>query len=355
MNPRFWAGRRVFVTGHTGFQGAWLLLWLRRLNAEVCGYALAPPTTPSLYAKSHAGQGVLAVDGDLRDLSHLQRTLDAFAPEVVLHLAAQAAVPEAYREPVDTFASNVMGTVHVLEAARRHGRPLALVHVSGDRVYRPDGRLQPYREGDELGGRDPYAASKACAELVAGCYALSWLDDDGRVALATARSGPVVGGGDWSPYEPLPAMLAAVLAGRPPPLHEPQARHPWLHVLDVLDGYLSLAEALASARRGAGGDWNFGAVAGEAITQAQAAERLARHFGLPTAWVPAPGASLHEVPPLELDSRKAARALGWRCRLSPIEAVDWTATWHRACARGVPAADACQRQIDAYLARGAGA
>jgi len=353
VNPRFWAGRRVFVTGHTGFQGAWLLQWLRRLDARICGYALPPPTTPSLYGLARAGHGVQTVEGDVRDLPHLQRTLDAFAPEVVLHLAAQSAVPEAYREPVDTFSSNVMGTVHVLEAARRHGRPLALVNASSHRVYRHDGRVQPYREGDEIGGRDPHAASKACAELVASSYALSWLDGEGRVALANARSGPVVGGGDWSPHRPLPAMLAAALAGRPPPLHDPQARHPWVHVLDVLDGCLGLAEALAVPRGGAGGDWNFGAAAGTAVTQAQAAERLARHFGLAPAWVPAPGASLHEDPPLELDSRKAERSLGWRCRLTPTEAVDWTAQWHRACARGVPAADACRMQIDAYMARSA--
>jgi len=355
VNPRFWAGRRVLVTGHTGFQGAWALLWLRQLGAQVCGYALAPPTTPSLYAQARAGHGVQAVEGDVRDLPHLQRTLDAFAPEVVLHLAAQAAVPEAYREPVDTFSSNVMGTVHVLEATRRHGRRLALVNASSHRVYRHDGRVQPYREGDELGGRDPHAASKACAELVASSYALSWLDSEGRVSLANARSGPVVGGGDWSPHRPLPAMLAAALAGRPPPLHNPQARHAWVHVLDVLDGFLVLAEALAAPRSQAGGDWNFGAEAGGAITQAQAAERLARQLGLTAAWVHAPGASLHEDPPLEIDSRKAARTLGWRCRLTPAEAVDWTAQWHRACARGVPAADACRMQIDAYMARDAAA
>jgi CDP-glucose 4,6-dehydratase len=343
------------VTGHTGFPGAWLLQWLRRLDAEVCGYGLAPPTTPSLYALAHAGEGVQTVEADLRDLPALQQAVDAFAPDVVLHLAAQSGALEAYREPVHTFSSNVMGTLHVLEAARRHGRALALVNVSTDSVYRVDGRRHGYREGDELGGQDPHATSKACAELVAGCYALSWLDADGRVALANARSGPVIGGGDWAPQRPLPAMLAAALAGRPARLRQPQARQPWLHVLDVLAGYLQVAEALMQRRGEAGGDWNLGAAADDAITLAQTAERLAGHFGVPTAWVPSPGASLHDDQPLALDSRKAARRLGWRCKLSPTEAVDWAAQWHRACARGISAADACRRQIDAYMARGAGA
>jgi CDP-glucose 4,6-dehydratase len=351
MTPSsFWHGRRVFVTGHTGFKGAWLCLLLRHLGATARGYALPPPTDPSLYLLARAGEGVDAIEGDLRDLSKLAAALHGFDPEVVLHLAAQSVVFEAYRDPVDTYATNVLGTVHLLEAVRRAGKSMAVVNVTTDKVYVNRQWAWPYREDDTLGGHDPYSNSKACAELVAQAYGASYFAAAG-VALASARAGNVIGGGDWTPHQLVPTVVAAAQAGRAVELRQPASVRPWQHVLDCLSGYLALAERLVASPDAGSGGWNFGPASSEVVTVAEVSQRLAGHWGLAPGWVAQASVDTpREERELRLDSSRAASELGWRCRLDTNTAIDWVADWHRDVERGSTPRDACQRQIDAFLA-----
>lgn len=355
MSPNFWRGRRVFITGHTGFKGAWLCLWLRQLGAQVCGYALAPPTQPSLYESADAAQGLQSITGDVRDLAHLSQALAEFAPETVLHMAAQSVVLSAYQDPADTFSTNVMGTVNVLEAVRRAARPVALVNVTTDKVYLNQRWPWSYRENDLLGGRDPYSNSKACSELVTQSYCHSFfpiaeLSRHG-VAVASARAGNVIGGGDWTPHQLVPAVMAAVQAGKPVELRNPSAVRPWQHVLDCLHGYLTLAEQLHQRPQQAAGDWNFGPPSDEIYTVAQVAEALARHWRVQPAWVQATGTHPREEHELRLDCSKAARQLPWRCALSTGTALDWVAQWQLQVQGGQSARDVCSEQIAAFMAR----
>ena len=352
MTPGFWSGRRVFVTGHTGFKGAWLCLWLQQLGAQVRGYALAPPTDPSLFALADAGAGIDTVTADVRDLPRLSAAVAEFAPEVVLHMAAQSVVLSSYQDPVQTFSTNVLGTVHLLEAVRRAGRPMAVVNVTTDKVYRNHERARPYREDDALGGHDPYSASKACAELVGQSFAASFFGAEQGVALASARAGNVIGGGDWTPHQLVPAVIAAMLAGQPAVLRHPAAVRPWQHVLDCLHGYLTLAEALVRSPQTAAGDWNFGPPADEVVTVAEVAQTLAAHWQQHPGWVAADGAHPHEAQQLRLDAGKAAQQLGWRCRWTTTEALAAVAQWHRQVQGGSPPRSVCTAQIEAFMAAG---
>ena len=360
MNREFWNGRRVFVTGHTGFKGAWLCLLLERLGATVAGYALAPPTDPSLYDRADAGARVVNTTADLRELGRLTEAMRAFEPEVVLHLAAQSVVLTAYAAPVDTFATNVLGTVHVLEAIRTalagtpRAQPLAVVNVTTDKAYLNQRWPWPYRETDTLGGRDPYSNSKACAELVMQSYRDSYfpaerLAEHG-VALASARAGNVVGGGDWTPHQLVPAVIAAAQRGEAVALRNPAGVRPWQHVLDCLHGYLTLAEQLALAPQVAIGQWNFGPRADEVYTVAQVSELIARHWGVEPAWTTASAETPREEHELRLDCSLAERQLKWRCALDTPTAFDWVADWHLRVERGATARQACEAQIDAFLA-----
>lgn len=361
MNPGFWRGRRVFVTGHTGFKGAWLCLWLKRLGAEVGGYALQPPTEPSLYALAAAGEGVQHTAADVRDGARLAQALAAFEPEVVLHMAAQSVVLSAYEDPADTFATNVQGTVLLLDAVRKAGRPMAVVNVTTDKVYLNQRWAWPYREVDALGGRDPYSNSKACSELVTQSYVHSFFPPEALaqhgVAVACARAGNVIGGGDWTPHQLVPAVVAAAMAGQPVALRNPTAVRPWQHVLDCLNGYLTLAEQLVRAPHAAIGDWNFGPPVGEIVTVAQVAEALARHWQVQPPWQQAQGHTPREEHELRLDCSKAERGLGWRCTLPTAQALDWVAQWYARVQAGEDARSVSLAQIEAYtalLARAAG-
>ena len=354
MNAEHWRGRRVFITGHTGFKGAWLCLWLRQLGAQVCGYALPPPTQPSLFALADAGAGLQNITADVRSLAQLSAAIADFAPQVVLHMAAQSVVLTAQQDPADTFFTNVMGTVNVLEAVRRAGRPLVLVNVTTDKVYLNQRWPWAYRETDSLGGRDPYSNSKACSEMVTQSYAHTYfplhaLQQHG-VALATARAGNVVGGGDWTPHQLVPAVVAAAQTSQPVQLRNPLAVRPWQHVLDCLHGYLTLAEQLQLQPQLASGDWNFGPASDEIFTVQQVAEQLAGHWQVKPAWVQAPGCQPKEEQELRLDCSKAARQLPWRCALHTAQALEWVAQWHQATQNGQTAQQASLAQIEAYMA-----
>jgi CDP-glucose 4,6-dehydratase len=349
----FWRGRPVVVTGHTGFKGGWLTLWLAQLGAEAHGYALAPPTEPSLFAAARV-RDALASDtrADLADLARLAATFAGVQPEVVFHLAAQPLVKEGYRDPLRTLASNVMGTAHVLEAARACRSVRAVVVVTTDKVYRNRERRRPYREADPLGGRDPYSASKAAAEIVTASYRESFFGGgDGHPArVATARSGNVIGGGDWAADRLVPDCLRAFAAGEAVRLRFPHSVRPWQHVLEPLCGYLLLAELLA----GPGGErfaraWNFGPDAGGDATAGQLAGLAARCWGPRAGVADAPAVRQpHEAGLLRLDSARARKQLGWRPRWSLEESVERTLAWHRAWGAGADMAAFSLGQIAAY-------
>lgn len=352
MTSGFWGGRRVLVTGHTGFKGAWLSLWLDSLGAEVHGYALDPPTQPSLYEQASVARSVRSTIADVRDLPRLCDAIERAQPEIVFHLAAQSLVLRSYEDPVETYSTNVLGTVHVLEALRRSRRACALVNVTTDKVYENKHSSSGYRETDELGGHDPYSSSKAGSELVTTAYRSSFFPIGGSeppiVSIATARAGNVIGGGDWTPGQLVPDAVAALAAGRPVALRHPDAVRPWQHVLDCLSGYLVLAEHLVSTGEAASGAWNFGPLDSDEVSVSVLVEAIAERLGAVEAWAQDPEPHAAEEAELLLDSTKAARLLGWVPRLTLDVAVDWVVDWYRAHAAGVDAAKLCREQINRY-------
>jgi CDP-glucose 4,6-dehydratase len=353
MNPSFWRGKRVLVTGHTGFKGSWLCLLLDALGAEVSGYALAPPTNPSLFELAAVGDLVESTIADVRDLPALSDYMRSRSPDVVLHMAAQSVVLASYDDPVDTYSTNVLGTVHALEAVRRMGKPCTVVNVTTDKCYENKNWVWGYRESDELGGRDPYSNSKACTELVGHSYRESFFPPSNwrehGVGLASARAGNVIGGGDWTPRQLIPETMAAFAQARPVVLRHPDAVRPGQHVLDCLTGYLSLAEALAADAPSFDGAWNFGPASEESRPVSYIVETLASFWKLESAWVTDGARHAPEENQLRLDTSKAAARLGWTCRLSLDVALSWVASWYQDHHRGLAARDLCCGQIDAYL------
>jgi CDP-glucose 4,6-dehydratase len=357
INPGFWAGRRVLLTGHTGFKGAWLALWLRELGAEVYGFALPPPSDPSLYSLACGGALVRDIMGDVRDLAAVRGAYAEARPDVVLHLAAQALVRPSFEDPVGTYATNVLGTVHVLEAARLRGDVQAVVVVTSDKAYENREWHWAYRESEAMGGYDPYSSSKGCAELVTAAYRRSFFavtPDDNRAAIASVRAGNVVGGGDWALDRIVPDCVRAFLAGDKVALRNPQATRPWQHVLEPLAGYLLLAERLATAgaaRVDFAEAWNFGPSESDALPVGELVEILVRHWGEGTGWVDDTAPKPHEAFYLKVDSSKARARLGWRPVLGVHEALAWCADWYRRQAAGEAALSLCLEQIARYQAR----
>ena len=343
----FWQGRRVLVTGHTGFKGSWLTAWLLRLGARVTGFALPPATNPAAFTLLGLQGKIDSRFGDVRDHEAIADVLARVQPEIVFHLAAQPLVVPGYREPRETFETNVLGTVNLLEAARRVDALAAIVVVTTDKGYAERNDGEAYREDDRLGGRDPYAASKACAELVAACYRDAYLRERG-VALATVRAGNVIGGGDWSAHRLIPDLVSSLVRGEPLELRNPGATRPWQHVLDPLAAYLLLAERLV-ANADLARAWNVGPDPDCAATVAEVVARFER------AWDGAAEhrevtAHYHEAPQLILDASAARRELGWSPRLDLDAAIHYTAGWYRAHAGGQPVEIITEQQIARYEA-----
>lgn len=339
----FWRGKRVFLTGHTGFKGGWLALWLHELGAEVAGYALPPPTTPNLFTVGRVEQVLKHIEGDIRDLPGLSRAVENFAPEILFHLAAQPLVRASYKAPVETFAINLMGTVNVLAAVSRLAAPCVTMLVTSDKVYEENsGR---HVESGRLGGGDPYSASKACAELAAASFPLP-----NRHRAATLRSGNVIGGGDWAQDRLVADFMRAMMAGEFLRLRQPGAVRPWQHVLDPLCGYLLAAEFFCrdlTARTA----WNFGPAVTSEVTVAEIAERLCRFWGDSAAFSIEPEpVPLHEATVLRLDSAKAREELGWRPRFELDEALLRTVEWFRAFGKGNDMRQESVAQIAVYAA-----
>ncbi len=349
----FWAGRRVLLTGHTGFKGAWLALWLAQMGARVTGFALPPPSEPSLHAL--ACDGVLADDimGDLRDAAAVDAAYARARPEVVFHLAAQALVRPSFADPIATYATNVMGTAHVLDAARRQGGVAAMVVVTSDKAYENREWHWAYREDEAMGGHDPYSSSKGCAELVTAAFRRSYFAPAGHAtAVATARAGNVLGGGDWAEDRVVPDCIRAFLAGEKVALRSPGATRPWQHVLEPLAGYLALAERLATGEgraRFAEG-WNFGPAEADAVPVGELVSTLARFWGGDAAWELDARPQPHEAHYLKVDASKARALLGWQPALGLADALAWTVDWYRAQAGGADARALCLDQIARYRA-----
>jgi CDP-glucose 4,6-dehydratase len=353
VNSSFWSGRRVFITGHTGFKGGWLALWLHRLGAEVSGYALPPPTQPSLYQAAGIARLLRSVEGDIRDGAALAGVLQSARPEVVFHLAAQPLVRRSYREPVESYATNVMGTVHLLEAVRRCDSVRAVAVITSDKCYdneeRPSGG---YRENEPLGGRDPYSSSKACAELVSAAYRQSYFNPAAYashgVALASARAGNVIGGGDWAEDRLVPDFIRAAAAGQALLIRSPGAVRPWQHVLEPVAGYLRLAERLVQDGPACGEAWNFGPDDEDARPVAWLADRLAALWGEGARWGADSQPQPHEAHYLRLDSAKARQRLGWMPRWRLEQALERVVEWHRAQRGGDDMLRHSLEQIESY-------
>ena len=340
MNAAFWNGRRVFVTGHTGFKGSWLSQWLELRGARVTGFALAPPTTPSLFAEANVAARMRSIEGDIRDAGALRDALVAADPEVVFHLAAQALVRPSYVDPVGTYATNVMGTVHLLEAVRACSGVRAVVVVTSDKCYENVEREEPYREGEPLGGKDPYSSSKACAEIVTAAYRRSFFADADTPRIASVRAGNVIGGGDWGKDRLIPDLLRGFSSGTPAPIRNPSATRPWQFVLDPLHGYLQVAEALCDGRD-ADQAWNFGPPDEGARTAGWIADRMVQLWGDGASWQRDAGAHPPEAFTLKLDSSHARAQLGWQPRVPLETALQWTTEWHRHWLRDPGAAARC--------------
>ncbi len=344
MNGEFWRGRRVLLTGHTGFKGAWLCVWLESLGADVATLALAPAQEPNLWTLARAR--ARSTLGDVRDSRAVSAAIAAARPEIVFHLAAQALGRESYRNPLATFATNVLGTAHLLDACRGLDDLCGVVVVTSDKVYDNDGSGRAFAEGDPLGGRDPYSASKACTELVAASYRASYFG--GGPPIATARAGNVIGGGDRSPDRLIPDCLRALEAGEPVSLRYPRAIRPWQHVLDPLAGYLRLAEALVSEPARAPRSVNFGPDPESNRTVAEVVDAFSACFGGEPGWRADPYPQPPEAATLRLSSDLARRELGWRPRLDFETALGWTAEWHRAMRAGEDMARFTRAQVENY-------
>lgn len=352
MNTDFWRGKRVFLTGHTGFKGSWLSLWLHTLGAEVTGYSLDPPTVPSLFVLAGVEKLLKSVIADVRDLDRLKREMTAAAPEIVIHMAAQPLVRDSYKIPVETYATNVMGTVHLLEAIRSTATVRAVVNVTTDKVYENREWAWGYRENEPLGGYDPYSNSKGCSELVTAAYRSSYFNplayDRHGVAVATARAGNVIGGGDWAIDRLVPDMIRAILAGQPVLIRNPHAIRPWQHVLEPLSGYLLLARRLFEDGAHYSEGWNFGPADEDAKPVQWLVEKLCVGWGDGASYELDADNHPHEAHYLKLDCSKARAELGWRPRWGLERTLESILRWTRVFQGGGDVKSDCLRQILEY-------
>ncbi len=356
IDRSFWAGKRVFLTGHTGFKGGWLALWLQQLGADVTGYALAAPTDPSLFEAAQVGAGMRSIIGDIRDGAALKRAMGEARPDIVLHLAAQALVKRSYADPAETYSTNVMGLVNLYEAVRTTPGVRAVLNVTSDKCYDNKEWAWGYREIDRLGGYDPYSNSKACAELVTAAYRNSFFNPEQHarhgVALASARAGNVIGGGDWAGDRLIPDILRAIAKGEPVAIRSPGAIRPWQHVLEPLSGYLILARKLYEDGVAYADGWNFGPHEGDVKPVAWIVEHIARTWGPAASWRLDADPHPHEAHYLKLDCSKARGDLGWKPRWNIEQAIDRIVLWHKAREAGADMRQVSLHQIAQYSSSG---
>jgi len=355
MTPNFWRGKRVFMTGHTGFKGSWLSLWLQQLGAELTGYSLRPPTQPSLFDKAVVGREMRSIIGDIRDSAKLMSAVRDASPDVVIHMAAQPLVRRSYADPVETYSTNVMGTVHLLEAVRQCDSVRAVVNVTTDKCYENRDWLWPYRENEAMGGYDPYSSSKGCSELVTAAYRNSYFNANDfaqhQVALASARAGNVIGGGDWAQDRLVPDIMAAFARNEPVLIRNPHAVRPWQHVLEPLRGYLMLAERLFIHGSSYADAFNFGPREDDVQPVGWIVRRLAVEWSDSAMWRVDGANHPHEASTLRLDISKASHQLAWRPVLDLNAGLKLTVNWIRANIDGQDMRSYTVAQINDYQAQ----
>jgi CDP-glucose 4,6-dehydratase len=352
VNPAFWKGKRVFMTGHTGFKGSWLSLWLQQLGAIVTGYSLAPPTSPSLFEAAKVADGMVSLLSDIRDLSALKSAMQKAQPEIVIHMAAQSLVRLSYDQPVETYATNVIGTVHVLESVRHTPGIRAVVNITTDKCYENKEWEWGYREDEPMGGYDPYSNSKGCAELVTSAYRSSYFNADAYsthgVALASARAGNVIGGGDWAKDRLIPDILVAFEKSQPVKIRNPHATRPWQHVMEPLRGYLMLAERLYTDGPAFAGGWNFGPHTDDARRVEWIVREMAKRWSSEAHWEVSAGVHPHEANFLKLDISKAGHRLKWQPAMRLPDALGLIVDWAKARLEAADVRALTLSQIRAY-------
>jgi CDP-glucose 4,6-dehydratase len=352
INRDFWNGKRVFLTGHTGFKGGWLSLWLQALGADMTGYSLPAPTDPSLFELARVSRGMTSVIGDVRDFELLKGTLAEKKPEVIIHLAAQSVVRYSYSHPLETYSTNVMGTANLLEAVRQLQLPCAIVNVTSDKCYENKNWVWGYRESDPLGGHDPYSNSKACSELVMSGFRESYFNpantSQSRVVVASGRAGNVIGGGDWTRDQLIPDIMRAFISGGRVRLRNPGAVRPWQFVLEPLRGYLLLAEHLSERGFEFAESWNFGPVDEDAQPVSWIVRQISRLWGSGGGWEDDEGMHPHEAQFLKLDISKAKSRLGWSPKMRLPQATEWVVEWYKAYQEGKDIREITEAQISRY-------
>jgi CDP-glucose 4,6-dehydratase len=336
IDPAFWNKKKIFLTGHTGFKGTWLSLWLQSMGCEVTGYALPPETNPNLFEMANVADGMNSVTGNVQDFEHLQSAITAAQPDIVLHLAAQALVRYSYDHPVETYATNVMGTVNLLEACRTVPSIRSIVIVTSDKCYENREWERGYVETDAMGGHDPYSSSKGCSELVASAYRNSFFSgDDSNCAVASGRAGNVIGGGDWALDRIVPDTLMAFMRGEAASIRNPNAVRPWQHVLEPLHGYLLLTERLYKEGRTFADGWNFGPADESSVPVGTMVQKMEEIWGGDVrAEINVDPNAVHEATLLRLDCAKAAERLNWHPKLTLDPTLEWTVEWYRALHQG---------------------
>lgn len=340
-------GKRVLVTGHSGFKGGWLTLWLKELGATVCGYSLPPNTTPSLFEAVHIGEGITSVFADLADTAKLEKTFRDFQPEIVFHLAAQPLVRLSYARPVLTYQTNVMGTLHVLEAARKTSSVKALVNITTDKCYENKEVARGYKEDEPMGGYDMYSSSKGCVEIMSSSYRRSFLQEPGTYALATARAGNVIGGGDWALDRLIPDCVRSIESGKEIEIRNPHATRPWQHVLEPLSGYLLLGHLLYTQGKKFAEGFNFGPYEDSVLTVAEVAKQVVENYGKGSVQVHKKD-NLHEANLLMLNIEKARNVLGWVPTYNARQAISKTVAWYKRFYQGEPMCAFTLQQIQEY-------
>nr|WP_321278079.1 CDP-glucose 4,6-dehydratase [uncultured Vibrio sp.] len=358
MNSKFWTGKRVFVTGHTGFKGSWLSLWLQEMGAIVKGYSLPAPTSPSLFEEARVWEGMSTEEGDIRDFTHLRQVMNDFKPEIVFHMAAQPLVRLSYDEPMETYSTNVMGTVYLFEAVKQVGGVKAVVNITSDKCYENREWIWGYREDEAMGGYDPYSNSKGCAELVASSYRQSFFNKDKYqehgCALASVRAGNVIGGGDWADDRLIPDMLNAFSNNEKVEIRSPHAIRPWQHVLEPLSGYIAIAEHLYEKGPEFAEGWNFGPKEEDAKPVQWIVERLTKQWGDGAKWFLTDGEHPHEAHYLKLDCSKAKMRLNWQPVWNLETTLDKIVSWQKAWLNGADIKTYTINEIKEYMTARAG-
>ena len=349
VDSAFWKDKKVFLTGHTGFKGSWLSLWLQLMGADVKGYSLGPPTTPALFNEACVAKGMQSQVGDIRDAETLRISMTGFNPDIVIHMAAQPLVRLSYREPIETYSTNVMGSLHVLEAARQCANLRAIVNVTTDKCYENREWEWGYRENEPMGGHDPYSNSKGCVELITSAYRNSFFNNPQGAALASARAGNVIGGGGWAEDRLIPDILRAFSSNRPVVIRNPQATRPWQHVLEPLSGYLVLTQNLWTGGSRFAEGWNFGPKDEDAKPVEWILNRMVATWGPSASWRLDSDPQPHEARYLKLDISKARSRLGWSPSWNLETALGRIVNWHRAWLAHEDIRSICVDEISAYM------